>query len=386
MTDRSPSPRVLFVNRMAAMLRGGGETFDLEMARHLARRGCEVLFLTGIPLASGARVVLAEGAPPAGPRFVRLRTPYFGDLRWDAVPGGWRLRQLDFLLFERAAVRWADRHRAAFDVLQVCELPRVAAGWRARGRGAPLVLRLTSPLYYDPVGGLACADALVASGTSVAQLRGQGRAVEDIPNGVDTDLFRPHAGSFRQRAGIGPDELVVLNVARFVGVKNHPLLLRAFARLHAQLPGARLVLVGSGPGLGAAQDACRRAGIAGRVIFTGEQPFAAVAEIYAAADVKVIASDYESFSFTALEAMASGLPLAVTDTEWVPHLIGGAAGGRVFPRGDAEAAAAALLELARDPAARARMGRRNRETVLARYTWDASAARLLELYRRLRAR
>ena len=66
------------------------------------------------------------------------------------------------------------------------------------------------------------------------------------------------------------------------------------------------------------------------------------------ADLKVISSFHESFSFAALEAMATGLPLVVTRTEWIPRLIGEDQGGMVVPNDDAAAFAQAMLEIYRD--------------------------------------
>src|ERR1700690_3511 len=109
--------RVLFVNRMVSMVRGGGETFDLEIARHLKIIGCEVSFLSGIPLFGGART------PVQGLSSHTIHTPYTGWFPWDQVKGGWRLRLTDFWIFEERAAAWVARHQGDFDVIQVCELP-----------------------------------------------------------------------------------------------------------------------------------------------------------------------------------------------------------------------------------------------------------------------
>lgn len=48
--------RILFVNRMLAIVRGGGETFDMEMGRYLGALGCRVSYLSGLPLMGRSRV------------------------------------------------------------------------------------------------------------------------------------------------------------------------------------------------------------------------------------------------------------------------------------------------------------------------------------------
>ena len=215
--------RVLFINRMAGILRGGGETFDLEMARHLDGIGCEVSFLYGLPLFGEAR------SPVERPRAHAIRSPYFGDMNWDRIRGGWRIRQLDFEWFEGRATDWAAKRMNDFDVLQVCELPRVVANWKKRGFKKPVVMRMTSPLYYDPVGGVQKADAVVASGTTLGEFR-QGIREDciDIPNGVDLERFQPGASDVRAQQGWGEEELIILFVARLIPVKNHRMLLEAF--------------------------------------------------------------------------------------------------------------------------------------------------------------
>ena len=364
--------RVLFVNRMACLERGGGETFDLEISRHLAKAGAQVSYLCGAPLLRPAPL------PVAGAR--TLRTPWLRRYPWDKVKGGWRVRQLEFEIFEWRAARWIAKHAGEFDVIQVCELPNLVHWLKRRGVRTPVVMRLTAPNYYDPRGGVKQADALIASGTSIQKLRERGHAaVVDVPNAVDADLFKPQSSDFRQRHGIGRDEFVALYVARFQAFKNHAVLLDAFARLVREHAAARLVLVGSGP----LREACERQaadlGVAEKVLFLGETPYGELPAVYAAADAKVISSDYESFCFAALEAMSTGLPVLTTDCAWVPRRVADGA-GLVVPVGDAAALAAGLKKLAENPALRQRMGATGRQQVLERHTWPASAEKLKRLY------
>ena len=372
---KSDPLRVLFVNRMASLERGGGETFDLEISRHVARAGAKVSFLCGAPLLRPAPL------PVAGARM--LHTPWLRRFPWDNVNGGWRVRLLEFECFVWRAARGAARHRDEFDVVQVCELPNFVYWLKKRGVKTPVVMRLTAPNYYDPRGGMELADALIASGTSIERLKERGlEHVVDIPNAVDADLFRPQPSDFRKQRGIGADEFVALYVARFQAFKNHRMLVEAFARFVKDHPAARLVLAGSGPLRERTERQVAELGLADRVLSLGEVPFPELPAIYAAADVKVISSDYESFCFAAIEAMSAGLPVLTTDCAWVPRLVADGA-GMVVPAGDAGAFAAALKKMADNPALRQRMGASGRQQVLERHTWPASAAKLMELYQRL---
>ena len=361
------------------MVRGGGETFDLEIARHLEQLGCETSFLTGLPLFTGAKTPLGL------PRSYTLRTPYLGWFPWDKVKGGWRLRLAEFYVFEKAAARWVTAHQNLFDVIQVCELPTFVGTVKDCHLALPVVMRMTAPDYYDTGDAVHKADAIIASGATMEKLQGVRANCVNIPNGVDVEHFKPHASTFRKSHGIPEEDFVILFVARFQAVKNHEMLLDAFSRLLARRPRARLVLAGSGPLEGRIRDRCRVEGLSERVMFLGEVPFAELPDVYAAADLKVIASIYESFCFAALEAMSTGLPLVVTDTDWVPKLIGFGEGGLVVNKDNADAMAAAFMELADDPSRRLAMGQRNRETVVRDYQWRGSAKKLMSLYESLQS-
>ncbi len=377
---------------MAALERGGGETFDLEISRHLKMLGCGVHYLVGAPLFAACPI------PMHGADVSKLKSPYLPWFPWDKVRGGWRVRTAEFRAFERAAARWILREGAKFDIVQVCELPYMVHRLKAAGFTKPIVIRLTAPNFYDPEGGVQEADAAIASGTSIAKLREGVRAdCVDVPNAVDFEVFKPGASAWRISAGVSRDESVILYVARFQAFKNHEVLLQSFAALLKDISAARLVLVGSGPLRARMESLCESLGMKPRVLFLGEVPFAALPDIYRAADVKVVSSDYESFCFAAIEAMSSGLPVVTTDCGWVPNLIGDRVttggsngpdiaqrqGGLVVPTRDPVALAAAMKRTLEDRQLANACGQWNRTRAVERHGWKSSAERLLDVYRKL---
>ncbi len=412
----SGSLRVLFVNRMASLVRGGGETFDLEISANLEKKGVEVHYLTGAPLIAHTPMPLHHA------RAHEIRSPYLPWFPWDRMKGGWRVRVWEFAQFENRAAAWINRHQDRFDIVQICELPRLVTLLKTRYAIRPkIVMRLTAPNAYDPTGGTRRADAVIASGTSIAIIRrGERPDVHNIPNAVATDCFRPDDGAgrsaWRQRHGIPADALVLVYVARLQGFKNHALLVEALARIAAEEPSVRLVLAGSGPLRGDVERKAHAAGGADRLLFLGEVPFTELPDVYRAADLKVIASEYESFCFAAIEGMASGLPVVTTDCGWVPTLIGdtlapieqqsvrgpdpsdrfasmnpGAQqrdvpGGIVTGRSDPASLARAVLRLWRDETLRRRTAGWNREKAVREHGWDSSAGKLLDLYSEVRNR
>lgn len=374
--------RVLFVNRMACMERGGGETFDLEMSKALRGLGAEVGLVSGGPL-TGRIPRPVEGATV-------VRSPWLKWFPWDKVKGGWRVREGEFEFWQRRAAGAVARLADAYDVIQICELPSLVWRLRKKGINMPIVMRMTAPNYYDPRGAVGMASALMASGMSIAAMKKRGLDVHDIPNAVDVTHFSPADASqkaaARQRLGIPPDAFVAIYAARLQGFKNHAMLLNAWRKFVTARPGrhAVLLLAGQGPLESPLRQAAADLTANGSVRFLGEVPFSDLPATYGAADLGVISSDYESFCFAAIEMMACGLPVLTTDCGWVPRLVADGA-GRIVPVGDADAFAAALAEMAADPATLARLGATGRRLAIERHTWEASARKLLALYRSLLA-
>ncbi len=139
----------------------------------------------------------------------------------------------------------------------------------------------------------------------------------------------------RRGLGIAPDEYVIGSVARLDPEKGHAGLIDAFVK--ADLPGARLVIVGNG-----GQEAALRARAAptgDRIVFAGFRPD--VRDLYAAFDVFVLNSTVEQFVLVVLEALEAGLPVIATATDGVRE-IAARSPLNLVPIGDAGALVAAL--------------------------------------------
>jgi glycosyltransferase involved in cell wall biosynthesis len=181
--------------------------------------------------------------------------------------------------------------------------------------------------------------------------------IDIVPNAVDHLQFRP------RRPAADP---FVLHVGHIEPRKDLGLLLEVLA-LDPGLP--RIVLVGLAKG---DEDVRLRAraealGVATRLELAGALDDGALCELYARAAAVVLPSRLEGFGITALEALAAGVPLAVSD---IPaHVEVASDAAELFPCGDAAACAAALRRALAHGPEHATRGR----AVAARFSWDTSA-------------
>ena len=163
------------------------------------------------------------------------------------------------------------------------------------------------------------ADAIISnseSGRTHALARGFPESrIHVVPNGIDINALHPDpdAGKqLRSEWSVADDEILVGRVAHFRPTKDYGTFLRAAAVAARGHPELRFVVVGDGPARGVLRAIARGLGLDGRVIWTGERRD--MATIMNALDIMVSSSRWESFPNVVGEAMACGVPCAVTDT------------------------------------------------------------------------
>jgi len=134
-----------------------------------------------------------------------------------------------------------------------------------------------------------------------------------IPTGTDLDPFLRADGKTLRKEKGWQDETVLMSVGRLAPEKNWDTLLSAFAKVCAQLPNLRLVLIGDGPARQSLELLASELGIVERVTFTGALPFEEVPAYLKAADIFSFASVTETQGLVTIEAMAAGLPVVAVD-------------------------------------------------------------------------
>ena len=149
--------------------------------------------------------------------------------------------------------------------------------------------------------------------------------IEIVQNGLKLSDYinLPTRGKFRKKYSIGLDDKVILSLSRLHKIKGIELLVDAFAGLSKELGKIKLVIVGPDEGLLPLLKAkARKLNVEQDIIFTGpiyEQDDKLSA--YVDADVYVLASIYETFPMTILEACACGIPIITTDRCGIADII-----------------------------------------------------------------
>ena len=199
--------------------------------------------------------------------------------------------------------------------------------------------------------------------------------VSVVDNSVDATRFAASDGQrIREELRLGDAPLVAC-VSRLDDEKGVEWLLRALP----QVERAHLALVGEGPRLGPWRALCETLGIDSRVHFLGLRQD--VEEILAAASVVVAPSTYEEgFGLAALEGMAAGKALVVTDSGALPEVVQGA--GLVVPKRDARSLASAIDRLLRNAVLARKLGEAGRLRARTVYGMDRYVEEMMSIYRR----
>jgi glycosyltransferase involved in cell wall biosynthesis len=171
---------------------------------------------------------------------------------------------------------------------------------------------------------------------------------------------------WRARHGVAAAAVAVTMLAHFHHGKDHETVLRAWRHVVDRVgDGAVLLLAGRSAGTkDAAKAVAFDLDLGSSVRFL--EDVEDVSGLLAASDIGVLSSRSESAPNALLESMAAGLPVVGTDVPGIREILPSEQTASLAPPRDAEALAAALLELISDPATRARLGRSNAEHVAAR--------------------
>ncbi|GAA1552166.1 glycosyltransferase family 4 protein [Kribbella hippodromi] len=203
--------------------------------------------------------------------------------------------------------------------------------------------------------------------------------------GVDTSRFHPGCGGEQIRKGLGLEGVpVVVCVSRLIPRKGQDTLIRAWPRVLAEVPAAKLLLVGGGPDRERLEGLA--AGVAESVVFTGAVPWADIPPYVDAGDVfampcrtRRFGLEPEALGIVTLEASATGKPVIIGDSGGTPDTVRHGETGYLVDPYNPAAVAARIIQLLTDPVHAQALGAAGRSWVEREWTWTRSGAVLREL-------
>jgi glycosyltransferase involved in cell wall biosynthesis len=373
-------PRVLMVLKRSAG-RGGMQ----QQARRVAAR----LRFHGVPVSLVSHSTQPVRVKPGWSRVVP--THYL------LAPDQWR--------FAAALLQHLLRYRQAYDVVHVhgFGLETFAAMTARRITGKPLVVK---PSTAGPgtkldryarfsrampgAGGIwRSVDAWISiseqTTTDLRRMRIPNGRIAFVPNGVDTDRYRPlppdARAALRRELGLAPDEALLVTACRLAPHKRADLLIRAFLGLRDEFPRARLWVLGEGEQRSELQGLLDTAPGGERVKLWGYVKAGTLRRHLQAADVFALLSLWEGLSNALLEAMACGLPPVVSAVSGMVDVIQPGVTGLAVPPDDEPAARSALRELLLQPDRRVAMGAAAARSARKEYGIDQTTERLRAVYR-----
>lgn len=204
-----------------------------------------------------------------------------------------------------------------------------------------------------------------------------------LHNGIDTNKYKPAIAPSGMEYGDFPaGSFVIGTVGRIQDVKDHPGLVDAFIALREMLPEyrdrLRLAIIGDGPLMPALREKVSAAGIADKVWLPGARTD--VAQILRTFSVFVLSSIAEGTPGSALEAMATGLPVVGTRVGGIPEVVKENVTGQIVPPRDPGALAQAIAAYVVQPELAVRHGAAGLERVAQRYSMSSMLGQYLEMY------
>lgn len=207
------------------------------------------------------------------------------------------------------------------------------------------------------------------------------RRIEVIYNGVAAHppLAPGERAALRCELGFAPEDFVVGTVGRFDPIKNLPLLVASLARVGEEIAALRGLLVGDGPLFADIRTQLQQSGLGARVRLTGFRDDAR--RLIQCMDLFVLSSLSEGTSMALLEAMAAGVPVAVTAVGGNPEIVIDGQTGWVVPSQSEHALTAAVREAIGAAQKRQRLAEAGRRRVEEHFAFERMIMGYRERYR-----
>ncbi len=205
-----------------------------------------------------------------------------------------------------------------------------------------------------------------------------GPDIDVIHNFIDPDVYNREKYPSLLKKQVGQSKPILMHVSNFRTVKRVRDVVRIFAEVNRELSSV-LVMIGDGPDRPAAEEEARMLGVADSVSFLGKLD--QIAPLLAAADLFLLPSQSESFGLSALEALASGVPVIGSNAGGLPEVVRDGGTGVLCGVGDIPGMAAASLEILQDPKRWSEMSKLAASDARERFSRNAIVSKYESLYR-----
>ena len=204
--------------------------------------------------------------------------------------------------------------------------------------------------------------------------------IEVIYNAIDPSRYALACTKEEARGRLGLEGKIILTVARLTPWKGVDRIIEVLPEIRRRINEANLVVVGDGPELGNLQGLARELGVKGHVSFVGRVPHEEVPYYLRAADVFVLYSGYEGLPHIVLEAMATGVPVILSDKGGNQEVVEDGVNGLLVPIGNQEKLKEAILRVLQNREMAGEFVERSREKVAHSFAWDVMVEKTLDVF------
>lgn len=340
---------------------GGAEIHLHEVFGRLAARGHQITLLASSfagaepeTVLDGIRVLRTGGRHTFSVAAIRYYSEHLRNQRFDLLVEDLNKVPLFAPFWAREPVALLVHHLFGTTAFEEASLPLAAATW---------LLEKPLPAVYADQPVLAVSEStredLVARGFRKAQIR-------VVENGVDLVFYAPDPGLPRF------ENPTVLYMGRLKKYKRVDLVIRAFAVVRERVPGARLVVAGTGDAAPELAELVRQLGVADAVEMPGFVSEERKRELFRRSWLHTLTSGKEGWGISNIEAAACGTATLASNSPGLRDSVRDGETGFLVPHGDVDALARRMKEVLQDPRLRDELGR-NARAFAAHFSWDRAA-------------
>jgi glycosyltransferase involved in cell wall biosynthesis len=368
---------ITFINRMMGIKFGGGENFDLNMARALKKRGHNIKFVVG---REWSQLALPMDENEFEVKYIK--TPYLRDWHYKIKPTNFIKKvisvcalELDRWLFQQETFKYL-KHNNWTDVYQLCGQPELGAklgNIKSNNKSSKTVIWWPGIANKRKEKMISKCDVSFANGDAYKIIKDTiYPKIKHINLGIDIVKFHPIEKETKK-------VIEFLFVGRIVPVKNIPFMIEGFLEALKKNEDIILNIVGEGD----KNEVIKVKELANnnlKIKFLGRKSGQELISAYQNSDVFILTSIYDNYPNVLFEAMACGLAVIGTNVGGIPTQIVKNKTGLLIESNNLIDLTLSILELADNKEKMKLMGRIGRERIENEFSWDKSAMQLESIY------